>query len=164
MFGLDLPLRGIRATNTRGCLDIPIAEWNIAMMVNLLRDFRQMNRNQDAAVWDSSATFQRELRGATVGLWGYGGIGRETSRLAKQMGLRVHVMARKGVEPIQSIYTMAGTAMQKAYCPIAFSRRAKNWNFCATWIFSSLHFRLLKLPKVRLANVSCKRCRVTRLS
>src|SRR3954468_6927124 len=75
LFGLDLPTRNVRATNARGCFDVPIAEWNIAMMVNLVRDLRQMVRNQEATVWDRSATFQRELRGATVGIWGYGGIG-----------------------------------------------------------------------------------------
>ena len=66
LFGLDLPARAIRATNARGCFDVPIAEWNIAMMINLVRDMRQLIRNQDAAVWDRSAIFQRELRGATV--------------------------------------------------------------------------------------------------
>src|SRR5687767_8264979 len=51
LFGLDLPARGIRATNARGCFDVPIAAWNIAMMVNLVRDMRQLIRNQDASVW-----------------------------------------------------------------------------------------------------------------
>src|SRR5476649_1422033 len=92
LLGLDLVTRGIRATNCRGCFDVPIAEWNIAMMVNLTRDLRQMIRNQDAAVWDRSAVFQKEIRGMTLGLWGYGGIGRETARLAKHLGLRVHVL------------------------------------------------------------------------
>ncbi len=109
LFGLDLAARGIRATNCRGCFDVPIAEWNIAMMVNLARDFRQMIRNQDAAVWDRSAVFQKEIRGLTVGLWGYGGIGRETARLAKQLGLRVHVQTRSGVGPRENVYVVPGT-------------------------------------------------------
>ncbi len=107
---LDLPGRGIRATNARGCFDVPIAEWNVAMMVNLARDLRLMLRNQDAAVWDRSAVFQRELRGLTVGLWGYGGIGRETARLAKQLGLRVHVLTRSGrAGTREGIYCVPGT-------------------------------------------------------
>ena len=28
-----LPGRGIRASNARGCFDVPIAEWNVAMMI-----------------------------------------------------------------------------------------------------------------------------------
>ena len=35
LFGLNLPKRGIRASNARGCFDVPIAEWNVAMIVNL---------------------------------------------------------------------------------------------------------------------------------
>lgn len=109
LFGLDLAARGVRATNGRGCFDVPIAEWNIAMMVNLARDCRQMIRNQEAAVWDRSAMFQREIRGLTVGLWGYGGIGRETARLARQMGLKVHVLTRNGVGPRRDVFTVPGT-------------------------------------------------------
>src|SRR5215204_1559789 len=33
LFGLNLPERGIRACNARGCFDVPIAEWNVAMIV-----------------------------------------------------------------------------------------------------------------------------------
>lgn len=101
--------RRIRATNARGCFDVPIAEWNVAMMLNLVRDFPRMLRNQQAHVWDRSASFQRELRGLTVGLWGYGGLGRETARLAKSLGMRVHVLSRNGVRPCPDIYRVQGT-------------------------------------------------------
>lgn len=110
LFPFNLPSRGIRATNARGCFDVPIGEWVVSMMVNLVRDLRQMIRNQDAAIWDRGAVFQRELRGSTVGLWGYGGIGREVARLAKHMGLRVHVLTRSGeVKPRTGVYTVPGT-------------------------------------------------------
>jgi phosphoglycerate dehydrogenase-like enzyme len=117
LFGLDLPGRGIRATNALGCFDVPIAEWAVAMMVNLARDLRQMIRNQDAAVWDRSAAFQREIRGLTVGLWGYGGIGRETARLSRQLGLKVHVMSRSGVGPRGLTYGVPGTGDPKGVLP-----------------------------------------------
>ena len=141
LFGLDLPARGVRATNARGCFDVPIAEWNIAMMVNLIRDMRQLIRNQDAAVWDRGAAFQRELRGATVGLWGYGGIGRETARLAKQMGLRVHVLARNGVRPIQNIYTVPGTGDPEGQLPDRVFRSGEELEF-----LRGLDFLILALP------------------
>lgn len=118
LFGLDLPGRGIRAANARGCFDGPIAEWNVAMMVNLARDLRQMIRNQESTVWDRSAVFQREIRGLTVGLWGYGGIGRETARLAKALGLRVHVLTRSGrTGPRGDVYAVAGTGDPKGVLP-----------------------------------------------
>jgi phosphoglycerate dehydrogenase-like enzyme len=110
LFGLGLNERGIIATNARGCFDVPIAEWNLAMMVNLTRDLRGMIRNQDAAIWDRSAIYQREIRGLTLGIWGYGGIGRETARLARAFGMRVHVLTRTGgVPPRTGIYSVPGT-------------------------------------------------------
>ena len=93
---LGLADRPLRVCNARGVFDTAIAEWNLAMMVNLIRDLRGMIRNQEQAVWERAARFQQEIRGRVVGLWGYGGIGRETARLAKAFGLTVHVLTRSG--------------------------------------------------------------------
>jgi phosphoglycerate dehydrogenase-like enzyme len=109
LFGLNLPGRGIRASNARGCFDVPIAEWNAAMIVNLARDVRQMIRNQDSQVWDRGPRFQSEVRGSVAGLWGYGGIGRETARLLRAMGLRIHVLSRGGIGPVENVYAVPGT-------------------------------------------------------
>ena len=141
LFGLDLPARQIRATNCRGCFDVPIAEWNIAMMVNLARDLRRLIRHQDAAVWDRSAVFQREIRGLTVGLWGYGGIGRETARLAKQLGLKVHVLTRNAVGPRGNVYGVAGTGDPSGTLPDRVYRAGQELEFLST-----LDFLILALP------------------
>ena len=95
---LDLPIleRGIRVTNGLGNFDVPIAEWNIMAMVMCHRHMLEMLGNQRAAVWDRSARFQAELRGMVVGFYGYGGIGRETARIAKAMGLAVWALTRDG--------------------------------------------------------------------
>ncbi len=107
--GIGLPERKIRACNGLGNFDVPIAEWNMAMMVNLARDLRSMIKNQESGVWDRSARFQREIRGSTVGIWGYGGIGRETARLAKSWGMKIFVMSRYGVAPRLNTYRVPGT-------------------------------------------------------
>lgn len=145
LFGLDLPARGIRASNARGCFDVPIAEWVIAMMVNLVRDLRQMIRNQEQAVWDRGAVFQREVRGMTVGLWGYGGLGRETARLAKLMGLKVHVLTRHGtVSPRQQIYAVPGTGDPQGVLPDRIFSGADAEAFLA-----GLDFLVVALPLTR---------------
>jgi phosphoglycerate dehydrogenase-like enzyme len=141
LYGLDLVVRGIRATNCRGCFDVPIAEWNIAMMINLARNLRQMIRNQDAAVWDRGATFQREIRGLTVGIWGYGGIGRETARLARQMGLHVHVLARNGVKALENVYGLSGTGDPIGVLPDRVYRAGQEIEF-----LSGLDFLVLAMP------------------
>ncbi len=142
LFGLDLPGRGIRATNARGCFDVPIAEWNVAMMINLARDLRQMVRHQDTATWDRSARFQREIRGLTVGIWGYGGIGRETARLARQLGLRVHVLTRSGVTgPRGDCYAVAGTGDPEGTLPDRIFKAGQETEF-----LGGLDFLILAMP------------------
>jgi phosphoglycerate dehydrogenase-like enzyme len=145
LFGLDLPSKGMRATNARGCFDIPIAEWVVAMMVNLVRDLRQMIRNQERGVWDRGAIFQRELRGMTVGLWGYGGIGRETARLAKQMGLRVHALTRSGVTGMrENVYAVPGTGDPDGVLPDRVYKESERETFLA-----GLDFLVVALPLTR---------------
>jgi phosphoglycerate dehydrogenase-like enzyme len=142
LVGLDLVAHGVRATNARGCFDVPIGEWCAAMMVNLARDLRQMIRNQEQAVWDRSARFQREVRGLTVGLWGYGGLARETARLAKQMGLHVHVLTRSGrVEPRRLVYTVPGTGDPEGMLPDRVFGTGQELDFLA-----ALDFLVLALP------------------
>lgn len=141
LFGLDLPGRGIRATNARGCFDVPIAEWNIAMMINLARDLRQMIRNQDQGVWDRGAQFQSEIRGKVVGIWGYGGIGRETARVAKTLGMRVHVLSRSGIQPAREIYAVPGTGDPEGTLPDRVYLHGQEQEF-----LSGLDFLILAMP------------------
>lgn len=101
--------RAVKACNALGVFDVPIAEWNIAMMINLVRDLRGLIRNQESRIWDRSARFQTEIRGLVAGMWGYGGIGRETARLAKALGMKVHVMTRNGVTTREHTYCLPGT-------------------------------------------------------
>ncbi len=106
LYGLDLVNKGVRACNGRGVFDTPIAEWNLAMMVNLARDLRGMIRNQEAGLFVSPPQFQNEIRGRTVGLWGYGGIGRQTARLCKALGMKVHVMKIQAALSQKNVYTV----------------------------------------------------------
>lgn len=109
LVGQKVHEREIKACNALGVFDIPIAEWNIAMMINLARDVRGLVRNQEKKVWDRSAQFQHEIRGSVLGIWGYGGIGRETARHAKALGLQVHVLIRDTIKQRENIYCVPGT-------------------------------------------------------
>lgn len=101
--------RGIRVCNAAGVYDVPIAEWNIAMMFALVRDMRGMIRHQEHGIWDRHERFQRELYGLTVGFWGYGGLARATARLCKLMGMRVHVLVReRPIKKRPDFYCVAG--------------------------------------------------------
>ncbi len=107
--GPKLVDQGIRVCNAAGVFDVPIAEWNIAMMFALVRDLRGMIRHQEHGIWDRHERFQRELYGLTVGFWGYGGLARATARLCKFMGMNVHVLVRSlPVRRRESTYCVAG--------------------------------------------------------
>jgi phosphoglycerate dehydrogenase-like enzyme len=142
---LQLDRKGIRACNGLGNFDVPIAEWNIAMMVNLARNLRGMIRNQESAIWDRSAVFQKEIRGSVLGIWGYGGIGRETARLAKALGLQVHVMTRHGIRPRRDAYRLEGTGDPDGILPDKVFETGQEIEF-----LSALDFLVLAMPHTKI--------------
>lgn len=117
LLGQGFKQRKVRTCNALGVFDVPIAEWNMAMMVNLARDMRTMMQNQTEQIWDRSARFQHEIRGSVVGIWGYGGIGRETARLAKAFGLTVHVLTKSGVNERKNTFSVDGTGDPEGILP-----------------------------------------------
>lgn len=138
---VDTPLR---VCNARGLFDTGIAEWALAMMINLVRDLRGMIRNQEQAHWERVDRFQQEVRGRVVGLWGYGGIGRETARLAKALGLTVHVMTRSGIRPRHNTYVQPGTGDPEGGLPDRVFVAGQESEFLA-----GLDFLVLALPHTR---------------
>jgi phosphoglycerate dehydrogenase-like enzyme len=139
--GLNLPTRGVRACNARGVFDTAIAEWNIAMMVNLARRLPDLFRNQQQGIWDRAAKFQTEIRGATVGLWGYGGIGRQTARLAKALGLQVHVLTRSPIQARSEVYCVKGSGDVDGVLPDSTFTTGQEREF-----LSGLDFLVLCMP------------------
>lgn len=141
LFGHGLEAGTVKVTNARGIFDAPIAEWGLAMMVNLVRDVRTMIRHQEARVWDRSARFTGELRGKTVGLWGYGGIGRQTARLAKAFGMKIHVLSRTGQKSRDDSTCQPGTGDPDGSLPDKYFSEAEKIAF-----LSELDFLILALP------------------
>lgn len=141
LLGLNLPARGVRACNASGVFDVAIAEWNVAMMINLARDLRQMIRCQDAGQWKRETRFQNEVRGATVGLWGYGGLARQTARLCQAMGQTVWVLTRDGVKSRRNTFVVPGTGDVEGVLPDRVFTPEQKHEFLA-----GLDFLILALP------------------
>jgi phosphoglycerate dehydrogenase-like enzyme len=141
---LHLDERPIRVCNARGVFDTAIGEWNIAMMIALARDLRRMIRQQEEGVFRKEDRFEQEIRGRVVGLWGYGGIGRETARLARAFGMTVHVLTRSGVGPRRDTYCLPGTGDPDGVLPHRVFRVGRELDF-----LSSLDFLVLALPQTQ---------------
>src|SRR5260370_15923243 len=80
-------------TNGSGVFSQSLGEFVIASALFFAKDFRRMMRNQAAGIW---APFDvEEVAGQTMGIVGYGDIGRACSRRAHAMGMKVLALRRR---------------------------------------------------------------------
>ena len=104
----DIEEQGVILTSGRGIHKIYIAEYAIAAMINLARNFHLMFRNQLKGKWDRSVP-QDEINGSTVGILGLGSIGQEIARKASLLGMRV-IGAKNDPTPVDGAQQVYGPA------------------------------------------------------
>jgi phosphoglycerate dehydrogenase-like enzyme len=80
-------------TNARGVFSRPLAEFVIASALFFAKGFRRMVNSQMAGAWDQFDTV--EVTGQTMGIVGYGEIGRACANRAKALGMRVLALRRR---------------------------------------------------------------------
>jgi phosphoglycerate dehydrogenase-like enzyme len=80
-------------TNGRGVFRRPLAEWTIGAMLYFAYNMRRMIRQQQAGVWQAFTT--EEIKGKTLGIVGYGGIGSTAAELARPFGVRIVALRRR---------------------------------------------------------------------
>jgi phosphoglycerate dehydrogenase-like enzyme len=80
-------------TNGRGVFRRPLAEWSIGAMLYFAYNMRRMIRQQQAGVWEAFTT--EEIKGKTLGIVGYGGIGSLAAELARPFGMRIVALRRR---------------------------------------------------------------------
>lgn len=84
----------VAITTASGIHATPIAEHCLAMMLAFTCNLPHYQRRQAAAEWDRAAGYPDTLRGQTLGIVGYGAIGRELARMADCLGMTVVAMRR----------------------------------------------------------------------
>jgi phosphoglycerate dehydrogenase-like enzyme len=79
----------VEVTTTSGIHATPMAEYCLAIMLAFAYRLPEFRRFQDRAEWVYRSKPTTALRGQTLGIVGYGSIGRELARLADEMGMIV---------------------------------------------------------------------------
>jgi phosphoglycerate dehydrogenase-like enzyme len=90
----------VALTNGTGVFSQSLGEFVLGAILYFAKDFRRMVRSQMAGVWDPFDIV--EISGQTVGIVGYGDIGRAVATRAKAMGMRVLAVKRKGT-PVYNV-------------------------------------------------------------
>lgn len=78
---------GITVSTIKGYGDTAVAEHAVALILAAARDIARMDREIRAGAWHVREGVQ--LRGKTLGLIGFGGVGREVARIAAGIGMKV---------------------------------------------------------------------------
>jgi len=113
-FAVESPLlknRNIVVTTLSGAAAPQMAEYAVTMMLALGHRLYEIYNSQDRVEWphDRWERFgPTELRGSTVGIVGYGSIGREIARLLQPFGTTILATKRDVRHPQDSGYTEDG--------------------------------------------------------
>lgn len=89
----------VMITTTSGAHAGPGAEFVVGLMIALGRGIPQLVKNQSQHQWSPADAPEIELRGKTLGIVGYGSIGRELARLASALGMRILAVKRNVHDP-----------------------------------------------------------------
>jgi phosphoglycerate dehydrogenase-like enzyme len=81
-------------TNGSGVFSPSLGEWVLGAILYFAKDFRRLIRAQPEGKWDPFTV--TEISGQTLGIIGYGDIGRAIATRARAMGMRILGMTRRG--------------------------------------------------------------------
>jgi phosphoglycerate dehydrogenase-like enzyme len=111
----------VMVTSASGIHAVPMTEYAIGMMIAWAYQFPLMFKHQQQRHWDtrSQKVFApQHLRGKTLGIVGYGSIGRELARAAHALGMNILVIKNDVMHPAeQHRYNEPGTGDPEAEIP-----------------------------------------------
>lgn len=99
----------VTLTNGRGVFSPSLGEFALAAILYFAKDFRRMIRNQMAGRWEAFDVVP--VSGQTVGIVGYGDIGRAVATRVRPMGMKVravkrHASSSPGTDPlVEQVYS-----------------------------------------------------------
>lgn len=129
----------VTITTASGIHVTQVAELTLSMMLAFIYRLPLLMEHKARAEWsdDRDALFsQHELRGSTIGIVGYGSLGREIARLSRAFGMRVLATKRQLMDSVEHEgYTETGTGdpegkiPDRLYPPEALASMARECDF-----------------------------------
>lgn len=80
--------KNIILTNNRGGYSIPIAEWTVLKILEMLKNSKEFYNKQKEKIWKMDTSLL-ELYGKTIGFLGTGSIARETAKRLEPFGVNI---------------------------------------------------------------------------
>ena len=92
----ELARRGVLIATSKGCNATSVAEHAMALVLALAKQITTQDSELKRGVWrrHTDETMLIDLKGSTMGIIGYGNVGRELARIAKAFGMRVLAIRR----------------------------------------------------------------------
>jgi glyoxylate reductase len=124
---IDVPActaRGVWVTNTPDVLTDATADLTWALILALARRLREgerMVRAGEYRGWAPTMLLGRDMTGHTLGILGYGRIGRAVARRAEGFGMRVLFTARGGGVPFDEL--LSESDVLSIHCPLTAQTR-----------------------------------------
>ena len=116
--------RGLMVTNARGVFAVQMAEYVMSGLLQVYQNVDLRRQYQAARRWPSNAATSplmgRLLRGRTMVIVGYGGVGREVARVASAMGMRVIAVKRRPEVRFEDGFRLPGTGDPDGLIPEQF--------------------------------------------
>ena len=120
---------GIAVANIRHYGDETVAEHAFTLMLALAKNLPAYQRDVAAGVWEQAKQFChfgapiRDLKGATLGIFGSGGIGQALAERASAFGMKVQFGERKGAVLVREGYVsftdlLASSDVLSLHCPL----------------------------------------------
>src|ERR1700721_1161519 len=94
---IELRESPVPLTNGAGVFSASLGEFSLGAILYFAKDFRRMIRNQMAGIWEAFAVSW--ISGQTVGIIGYGDIGRAIAERVRPLGMNV-LAVRRNVSPL----------------------------------------------------------------
>lgn len=104
----DLLAPSVQVAANTGAYAEPMAEHVLAMALALAKRLRFSHQRMENHNFDQFAGGNLMLRGGIAAILGFGGIGQETARLLRPLGMKIHAINRTGQtdQPVEFIGTL----------------------------------------------------------